>query len=253
MRKKNIDKLAKNRNYFTIAEAKQELGLAMEAVSQVLFRLEKAGRIERVEKGKYIIIPLGSEKGKYTLHEFVIGSRLVKNYSIAYWSALHYYGLTEQIPSTVFIQTTERKKRSTLQVFGVNYRFIRVKKEKMFGDTVQWIENEKINITDREKTIIDCLDRPDLCGGIIEAAKAVKSREYDMKKLVEYSGKTGSSAVVRRLGYLAGIYGIETGIEPEKTRNYVKLDPVMPDEKDRLDARWRLYLNVDERDLRNAE
>jgi predicted transcriptional regulator of viral defense system len=38
----------------------------------ILSRLEKKGWIERIEKGKYIIIPLGAEKGKYTLNEFII-------------------------------------------------------------------------------------------------------------------------------------------------------------------------------------
>jgi len=33
----------------------------------ILSRMEEKGFIERIEKGKYLIIPLGSEKGKYTL------------------------------------------------------------------------------------------------------------------------------------------------------------------------------------------
>ncbi|GAJ16306.1 unnamed protein product, partial [marine sediment metagenome] len=55
------------------------------SVQKVLYRLQQRGAIERIEKGKYLIIPLGAEKGKYTLHEFVIGSLLVEPYSIAYW------------------------------------------------------------------------------------------------------------------------------------------------------------------------
>lgn len=42
-----------------------------------------------------MIIPLGAEKGKYTLNEFIIGSLLVNPYSVAYWSALDFYDLTE--------------------------------------------------------------------------------------------------------------------------------------------------------------
>ena len=56
----------------------------------ILSRLEDRGFIERIERGKYLIIPLGSEKGKYTLHEFVIGSYLAEPSAISYWSALHY-------------------------------------------------------------------------------------------------------------------------------------------------------------------
>jgi predicted transcriptional regulator of viral defense system len=38
----------------------------------ILSRLEKKGWIERIEKGKYMILPRGAEKGKYTLNEFII-------------------------------------------------------------------------------------------------------------------------------------------------------------------------------------
>ena len=130
--------------------------------------------LRRLKKGKYIIIPLGAEKGKYTLNEFVIGSLLVNPYCVAYWSALNSYGLTEQFPNTVFIQTTSRKKKQAIEVFGVRYRIVRVKEEKFFGIKKEWIENTQINITDKEKTIIDCLDKPQYCGGVIEVAKALK-------------------------------------------------------------------------------
>ncbi len=253
MRNKSIDKLAEKSNYFTVEEARELLDVKPDTLKKILFRLEKSGRIERVEKGKYIIIPLGSVKGGHTLQEYVIASKLTKNYCIAYWSALNRYGYTEQIPATVFVQTTDRKKQTTAKALGINYRFVRVKKEKMFGINTEWIENEKVNITDREKTIIDCLDRPDLCGGIVEAAKAVKSRQYDADKLADYAKRIAGSAVIRRLGYLSGIYGVETGLCPEKTRNYLKLDPAMPENKKVLNAKWRLYLNVPENELRNIE
>ena len=172
-----------------------------EVLRVILFRMEDRGFIERIEKGKYLIIPLGSEKGKYTLHEFVIGSYLVEPSAISYWSALHYYGMTEQIPSTVFVQTPTRKKKSWMNIFGLNYRIVRIKKEKFYGLRKEWIEETPVNIADKEKTIIDCLDKPQYSGGIIEVAKALKTGSMDYNRLNEYALKMDNSAVVRRLGY----------------------------------------------------
>ncbi len=104
-----LNSLAKKGNTFTFVDALKISNLSTKSVQKVLYRLQQRGAIERIEKGKYLIIPLGAEKGKYTLHEFVIGSLLVEPYSIAYWSALNYYGLTEQIPTTVFTQTITRR------------------------------------------------------------------------------------------------------------------------------------------------
>ena len=142
MRINLLDELSKKKA-FTIEDAKQ-LGYTKKSVLKVILsRLEKKGWIERIEKGKYIVIPLGAEKGKYTQHEFVLGSYLVDPCIISYWSALNYYGFTEQIPRTVFIQTTSRKKHQEITIFGVPYKIIKMKEEKIFGVEKAWFEDKK--------------------------------------------------------------------------------------------------------------
>jgi len=100
MRKVEIlNTLAKKGESFTFTEGLKISGLSVQSFKVLLFRMARDGRIEKVEKGKYIIIPLGAEKGKYTLNEFIIGSLLLNPYSVAYWSALNFYSLTEQFPN----------------------------------------------------------------------------------------------------------------------------------------------------------
>lgn len=247
-----LNSLAKKGNNFTFVDALKVSNLSTKSLQKVLYRLQQSGAIERIEKGKYLIIPLGAEKGKYTLHEFVIGSLLVEPYSIAYWSALNYYGLTEQIPTTVFIQTITRKFNFNPEVFGVQYKIVKIKKEKMFGIRKEWIEETQINITDKEKTIIDCLDKPQYCGGIIEVAKALKNNKFDRKKLEDYAKRIGNSGVSRRLGYLCELLNIKISLPKINTRNYLLLDPTMP-EKNTKNARWRLIINLDDKMLGELE
>jgi predicted transcriptional regulator of viral defense system len=78
---------------FTIENVLSTTNIQKEVLWVILSRLEKKRWIERIEKGKY------------TLNEFIIGSLLVTPYCVAYWSALNFYGLTEQFPNTVFLQT----------------------------------------------------------------------------------------------------------------------------------------------------
>lgn len=242
MRIKLLNKLARKR-VFTIEEAAKITGLDRNTLKVLLSRLEKRGWVERIEKGKYIIIPLGAEKGEYTLHEFIIGSLLVKPSAIAYWSALHYHGFTEQIPSTVFVQTTARKKKQDLRIFGVRYKIIRIKPEKYFGVEKIWIEEFQVPITDREKTVIDCLDKPRYCGGIIEVAKAFRE-ELEGETLREYALRMNNSAVIRRLGYLCDYFGVNTDLPKPKTRNYILLDPTMPREGN-VEGKWKIIANVE--------
>jgi len=247
-----LNLLAKKGNTFTFKDALKISNLSTASLQKVLYRLQQKGAIERIEKGKYLIIPLGAEKGKYTLHEFVIGSLLIKPYCIAYWSALNYYGLTEQISTTVFIQTITQKFNTNPEVFGVQYKITKVKKEKVFGIRKEWIEETQINITDKEKTIIDCLDKPQYCGGVIEVAEALKNNKFDQKKLENYAQRIGNSGVLRRLGYLCELLNIKIKLPKLNIRNYLLLDPTMP-EKDTKNARWRLIINLDDMMLGELE
>jgi hypothetical protein len=72
MRNTLLEKLAKNKT-FTIEDAEKISTVNKGVLKVILSRLEKQGQIERIEKGKYMIIPLGATKGKYTLNEFVLG------------------------------------------------------------------------------------------------------------------------------------------------------------------------------------
>ena len=239
-----LKSMAKESQVFSFSQLYQNTHIKKEVLKVILSRMEEKGFIERIEKGKYLIIPLGSEKGKYTLHEFVIASYLVEPYAISYWSALHHYGLTEQIPSTVFVQTPARKKKNVLEIFGVNYQIVRVKEDKFFGVRKEWIEETAVSITDKEKTIIDCLDKPHYAGGILEAAKALKNGSLDYNQLSAYAIRIGNFAVIRRLGYLCERMGVPLNLPQPRSKSYLLLDPTMP-AKGENDAKWRLIINAD--------
>lgn len=249
-----VEKFTDLGEVFTIEDIRSNTNMSKEGLKKLLFRLENQGWIERIEKGKYMRIPLEAERGKYTLNQFVIGSMLVEPYCISYWSALHHYGFTEQIPSTVFIQTTARKKHQNIEIFGINYKIIRLLPDKFFGIKKEWFGNEQVMITDKEKTIIDCLDKPQYCGGLIEVIKGINERDFNPIVIADYASKINNTGVIRRLGYLCDYYDIDIKLPNinKNTRNYLLLDPTMPNEGKR-DSKWRLILNLKDYDLESVE
>jgi len=237
-----LDKLAEKGSIFCFKDALDITSLSRESLKVQLSRIEKEGWIERIEKGKYIIIPLGAEKGKYTINEFAIGSQLVKPAVIAYWSALNYHGFTEQIPNTVFIQTTSRKKQQQLEIFGVRYKIVRVADKKLFGFEKVWIDDTEVMITDPEKTVVDCLDMPHYCGGIAEAGKSL--HDVDLNRVIEYAKRLENSAVLKRLGFLCDKMGIPIDIQPDDlSKGYSLLDPSM-NGNGRANSKWKIRENV---------
>jgi len=242
-----LHRLRRRGPVFTFRDALEVSGYDGGYLKLVLHMLERGGWIERIERGKYVILPLEAERGRYTLHEFVVGSALVEPSAIAYWSALHYHGLTEQIPNVVFVQTTSRKKRRELTVFGTKYRIVRVVERKFFGLEPLWIEGLKVHVTDKEKTIIDCLDKPQHCGGVVEVYKALRE-EVNVKKLSMYLERFGSGAVAKRLAYLAELAGLEVEVPGHLIKKgVVALDPTMP-RRGKVDRRLKLLVNVELRE-----
>ena len=228
---------------FTIDDAGEVFDVERASLRVILSRMEDDGQVERLERGKYMVVPLSARKGGYTLNEFVIGSELVDPHAISYWSALNYHGLTEQIPGTVFVQTTSRKKRRDLSIFGVRYLIIKISESRFFGFEKAWLENFPVCITDMEKTVVDCLDRPEYCGGVIEVAKALNNEVLDYDRLSRYAVRMGNSGVIRRLGYLCDHLGIPIDLPAIDSRNYLYLDPTMS-KKGVPDPKWRLKVNL---------
>ena len=243
---------------FTRKEAMSILNIKASYLNNLLSGLEDKAWIKRLERGKYLIIPIEAGKtGSWSEHPYIIASCLVEPCAIAYWSALSHWDYTEQLINTTFVLTTQRKFETTKQILGQTYKFICVPEKKFFGVTQIWIGNKKINITDREKTLVDCLDHPEYCGGIVESAKAVKTglseKQVSIDKLLEYARRIGNRTVYKRLGYLLESLNLNLpDLEAECLKNiskgYSKLDPSYP-KKGRYISKWHIIENVGKSEL----
>jgi predicted transcriptional regulator of viral defense system len=171
--------------------------------TNILNRLVHKGWLQRLERGLYMVIPLeaGPER-TWSESALVIAPHLIQPAAIAYWSALHYWNMTEQVPHTIFVQSTRRK--GPVEVLGMRFRFVTVREAHFFGVARRTAEGKPIYITDREKTLLDAAARPDLSGGIAQLAQAlqVAYTDLDWKRLDDYLTRWGGGAVVKRLGYL---------------------------------------------------
>ena len=218
----------------------------------ILDSLRRKKWILKIKRGVYAIAPLeAGEKGSesYSLHSFTIGSFLVQPYYIGYWSALNYHGLTDQTPPAVYVVTT--KPRNSRRVLNTQFKFVTVPNRKMFGTIKVEIDNRKINMSSREKTIADCLDHPEHAGGVEEIAKAIyfasSNSEINFNQLVDCSRRLGNSAVLKRLGYISetlNIKELSALLSNSKLASgYSVLDPMLP-KNGKIRERWKLLVNT---------
>ncbi|MXX72478.1 MAG: hypothetical protein F4Y73_11520 [Gemmatimonadetes bacterium] len=227
------------------------------ATRDALDRLVRKGWLERIARGKYLIVPLeaGPER-TWTESAHVIARELVSPAMVSNWSALAYWNLTEQVPRITYVQTTSRKEDRTPTVLGMRFRIVRVKPRKFFGSHRYYVRGVPVLVTGREKTIVDCLDRPDLCGGVEEVARALMAGDGDLdwNRVTDYLSRFGSGAVVKRLGFLAESSKLAHPPEPELRERWIdfltagigKLDPSSPRKPHRVATRWRIAVNLPE-------
>lgn len=208
--------------------------------------------LERLKSGVYLIVPLAAgEAGEYTEHEYVIAAHLADPMYVSYWTALNHHTLTEQVPMTVFGATTDRVPER--EIHGVTYKFVTLSEAKFFGYEPTAVGAHTVNVATVEKTLVDCADHPEYCGGITELAKGLANAgDVDRDTLVDYLLKIGNGAAIKRIVYLADRLDIDLPrreqLEDAFTSGYSKLDPTRSDEGT-YTSEYRLLLNVDDDDL----
>lgn len=174
-----------------------------------LHRLKKEGLIFQIERGKYTVFD----------DPMLFSSYIIVPSYISFWTAIRFYNLTEQLPRDVMIASP--KPRKNIEFLGTKIRFFKTKH--VWGYRKQRYLEFDIFVADKEKSIIDSLLLKNI--PFDEIAKAIRTKELDKKLLVEYAIKAGNKSLIKRLGYVMGVCGMNADkLTKQLDNNYVLLD-----------------------------
>ncbi|AIF85399.1 putative transcriptional regulator [Candidatus Nitrososphaera evergladensis SR1] len=224
----------------------------------ILSSLARKGMLSRFGRGKYVIISPDVVYGRkgYTIDPIVMLEQLVGDepYYLAYTSALYIHGLSLQLPFETTVAVTKQK-RSVKVGHNSIIKFVRIMAEAMFGYKQQRYLNSYTSVSDLEKTIIDCIDRHDLCGGISEVTRILSEslQQIDRDKLLNYLKKFNKQVVIQRLGFILEKLtqeGFEVdpkllqNMENLKFRHVYRLDFTKP-KSGTMSKKWKIIENAD--------
>jgi len=242
-----------NKPIFRLKEVQKILRVDEEVSSRSFVRkLVNRGVVTRLKPGLFILVPFElGKKADYIGNPFVVAREIMsgKDYFLSHATAMEIHGGITQ-PQLIIYVTTSKSRRS-ITIMGIEFRFIHNQKKYFFGIDDHWAtKQEKVKVSDLERTIIDGLKQPEYCGGLTEVAKALWMRHQDINvnRLIGYAIKIDVGAVIRRLGFLLELYKIGTSedwkiLSSHLTETYVRLDPLLLSEGKFL-RKWRLQLNV---------
>ena len=115
-------------------------------IKDFIYHLKKKGRIVRLNRRKYYLVPIKAKSGKWSDDPFVIANEICdgKDYFIGGWAAANYWHLTEQIPMRIDIYTTRRQGK--VRILNTNFIFHRTSKKMIAKAMMRKIGNKTFKI-----------------------------------------------------------------------------------------------------------
>lgn len=238
---------------FTPADAAAATKMDPKRAARLLQHLARQGWVSRLQRGLYVNVPLeAADAATWSADPWAIASKLFAPGYVGGWTALHHWDLTDQIFSTTVFITSRPVPRRRRTVGQVRLELRHRPNSALFGTRQVWREGGPVSISDRERTLVDCLDDPSVGGGLrhtVEALTAyVEQMDVDWPTLVDYGDRLGNNTVFKRLGYLVETLGfgdrelIDACLK-RVSSGIGRLDPALPNQGPSI-SRWGLRVNT---------
>ncbi len=245
-KKRNMKYNGISANEHYLLQLVREKGLLLFGV-QELYRLSgwSKSRIHNTfhtlkEKGHIIWI----KRSRYTTPEilvessYAVATEAVKPSYISYWTALAYYGFTEQQPQVIQLVTSKQQAKPKLLV-----EVTTLKSRRFYG--YQRVNNYVM--AEKEKALVDSLYQSEKCGGLEEVIKCLKNAwgEINQKIFYSYLIRFNSKSLNSRAGYL--IETLRLGKPPKKllknrSKSYIRLNRENV-KTSNYNHKWKIIIN----------
>ncbi len=230
-------------------------------LSKILSLMVKKGMLIKLNRNLYHIVPTSADAKNYIPDWHIVAKHLMagRKYYIGYYSAMQIHNLITQPSFKEIIVTESRLSTSTKIIQSIEFQFVFNVPKRFFGYKNTWInDNEKVMVSDLEKTIVDAVTKPHLCGGMVEVGKAIYETraKIDFEKLSKYLTQNESHAATKRYLFICDLLGMKwTSFHESMLQNsgnsYSVLDTSAADDG-KKNSRFGLKINIDTDTIKNA-
>ena len=165
------------------------------------------GHIIHIRRGLYYSVPKGIEPNACPVDAFLVASRMSNDAVLGYRTALDIFGKLHTIQNE-FIYISNKQEKSPYIFRDVKYRRVSIpiplkkQNKEQFGVTSVDRLGQKILVTSFERTVVDVLDRPSLCGSWEEIWRSLESIEFlNIDKVLEYALLLDNATTIAKLGF----------------------------------------------------
>jgi len=191
------------------------------------------GRIVRIRRGLYGSVPVGHGPTTFSPDHYLIAGKLAPDAVVAFHTALELHGLAHTAFRRITLLTRAAVRR--FQFREVEFVAIRPPASLVRHGAVDYaIESIErggatIRCTSIERTLVDALDRPALCGGMDEVWQSLQSlRGIYARRVTGYLEVLGNKTTAARVGFFLDLHRETLGIDDEALRQVRALAPRQP-------------------------
>ena len=216
---------------------------------------QKQGHILRIRRGIYYSVPKGTDPTHCPVDPFLVASKMAEDAVIAYSSALDLYGKLHTTQNRV-IYLTKKRVMASFDFRDIKYQAaaipsaLKTANQEIFGVQSMDRLGQQVLVTSLERTLVDVLDRPHLCGSWEEIWLSLESIEYlDLDQILKYALLLGNATTIAKLGFFLETHRERLMIPESYLDNLCKNRPMKPHYLERkhtqpqkMIAKWNLIV-----------
>ena len=170
------------------------------AAKEILRRYKKQGLISQVRRDLYVATDLANKVSLAS--KFEIAGHITPSSYLSYHAALEYHGLANQVFYELYISSGEVFNNFSFE--DISYTFC---PSKLQTGIVNPVTDPLVRVTDLERTILDCIDRIDLSGGLEELVECFAIITYvNEDKLSYYLSQFNKQVLYQKTGFILSYF-----------------------------------------------
>ena len=171
-----------------------------ETASTLVKDYQEKGYIKRIKRNLYTTINL--ETKEPVVNKFEIASNITDTSYISHHSAFEYHGFMNQVFYQVYVSTESQFKK--FEFNGIEYIYI---SSNFREGVVPSNYNNKIMVTDVERTVLDAINDFEKIGGLEELFKCLELITFlNHKKLQKYLPCYNSQYMYQKAGFILELF-----------------------------------------------
>lgn len=164
------------------------------------------GHLLHLRRGLYAVVPFDTNAKTYKPPALLVASKLTKDAVVSHHSALEFHGLAYALHfhHQYLTKLTRQPFRSQGDIFvPVSVPRVLINKGKTnWGVDIKPFQGTTIQVTSVERTMVDCLARPDVAGGWREIWDCLDMCDYfRVEAIIEYTLLFDSATLAAKVGY----------------------------------------------------